>query len=94
MGSRWVMRRNAPYWEYIITKCLLPVNPPPDEAARRENVTREAARQAAARVIRELRIEGGHPANWESVTVVVPLELAQEIKERARKARRDAGLEL
>lgn len=64
----------------------------PSEAGRREGVSHEAARQAAARVLRELRIEGGYPPGWSAVTVVVPADLAIEIRELAAAAARAAGL--
>lgn len=63
-------------------------------AARLEGVTPEAARQAADRILLELRREGGYPPDWQVVTVVVPAELAQDIRDRARHAAYAAGIAL
>lgn len=62
------------------------------EAARREGVTRESARAAAARVMREVRSAGGYPVDWVTVTEVVPPEIAEEIRDVAKRAHRAAGL--
>jgi hypothetical protein len=63
----------------------------PSEAGRREGCSHEAARAAAARVVRELRIEGGYPPGWRAVTVMVPPDVAAEIEVMASMARRKAG---
>lgn len=66
----------------------------PAEAARREGVTRQRAFNAAARLLRELRNEGGYPPGWHPVTVVVPAAAEIEIEEIARRCRREAGLQV
>lgn len=64
----------------------------PSEAGRREECSHEAARVAAARVVRELRIEGGYPPGWRAVTVMVPPDVGMDILDIARAAWRKAGL--
>jgi hypothetical protein len=62
------------------------------EAAHREGVTQQAASMAAARVLRELRAEGGYPPGWTAVTVVVDPATAGTIHALAQRAYRRAGL--
>jgi phage terminase small subunit len=62
------------------------------EAARKARLSRESARASAARVMREVRAEGGYPREWSAVTVVVPPDAAEEIKAIAKRAHRAAGL--
>ncbi len=64
------------------------------EAGRGEGLTRQRAADAAQRVLRELRAEGGYPSGWETVTVVVPGDVAAQIEDLARDARRAAGLQV
>lgn len=64
----------------------------PSEAARREGQTHEAARRAAARIVREMRQEGGYPRGWEAVTVIVPQERAEMVRRIEQRERRKAGL--
>lgn len=62
------------------------------EAARREGVGRETARRAVARVLREYRRALGVPPGWETLTVSVPPEAAEEIRAIERREQERAGL--
>lgn len=57
------------------------------EAGRRLGRTRAWAHRAAARIRRAHREAGGYPASWEVVTVVVPPDVAAEVREKAADAR-------
>lgn len=52
------------------------------EIARRENCTRELARQAAMRIVREARLEGRYPRGWVWFAHWLPPEMAAEISAR------------
>lgn len=62
------------------------------EAGRREGLTREAARAASARVMREHRGAGGYPRDWVVRTVVVPPDVAEQIDALERAALGRAGM--
>lgn len=62
------------------------------EAARREGLTRQRASEAVGRILRELRAEAGYPSSWEVITVCVPPETADRIRDLAQAAQRAAGL--
>lgn len=64
------------------------------EAGRREGLTHVRAHDAAARVLRELRIEGGYPPGWAPLTVVVPWDVRQQIRDLAESAELAAGLRI
>lgn len=64
------------------------------EAGRRYGRTRETARAAAARVLREYREAGGYPRDWVTMTVTVPRHVADNIAEQVHVVHRAAGLEL
>ncbi|MEW6647200.1 MAG: TrfB-related DNA-binding protein [Pseudomonadota bacterium] len=62
------------------------------EAGVREGLTRQAARAAVARVMREHRGAGGYPRDWVVRTVVVPPDVAEQIDDLERSALSRAGL--
>lgn len=62
------------------------------EAARREGLTRQAAHIAVHSVLRAHREAGGYPRSWRAVTVVVPPDVAVEVRELEMAALREAGL--
>lgn len=57
------------------------------EIARREGVSREYARQAAARILREARLEGQYPRGWVWYAHWMPAEMARGISDRIAQCR-------
>ncbi len=56
------------------------------EAARRTGISKEAVRQIRARVAYAIRDVCGLPRDWQVVTVAVPSDIADEIREMAHQA--------
>lgn len=52
------------------------------EIGRREGVSREYARQAAARILREARLAGKYPRGWVWCAHWMPPEMAKCVAER------------
>lgn len=57
------------------------------EIARREGVSREYARQAAARILREARLEGQYPGGWVWCAHWMPAAMADSVTERMMRLR-------
>lgn len=66
----------------------------PSAVARATGYGRETVRAAAARVLREWRIETGAPAGWEVLTLALPVDAALEVREIEDRALRNAGLRI
>lgn len=57
------------------------------EIGRREGVSREYARQAAARILREARLAGQYPRGWVWCAHWMPAEWGEEISKRIAVSR-------
>lgn len=62
------------------------------EAARLLEITPQQMRVAVERIKAAHKAGQGTPEGWECVTVCVPKELVEKVREIGRQAKRDAGL--
>lgn len=62
------------------------------DAAKLIEMTPQQLRVAVQRVEAAHRAKQGIPEDWECVTVCVPQEMVESVREIGRKAKRDAGL--
>lgn len=61
-------------------------------AAKLMEMTPQQLREAVKRIEAAHKAGQGTPEDWECVTVCVPKELVETVREVGRKAKRDAGL--
>lgn len=62
------------------------------DVARQLDMSKQLVQNAVARVEAAHKAFQGVPEDWRCITLCVPPELANEMKEMERKAKRNAGL--
>ena len=62
------------------------------DAAKLIDMTPQQLRAAVSRIEAAHKAKVGIPDNWECITVCVPPELVETVREVGRQAKRDAGL--